>query len=183
MPDKEIWRPIPDFPDYEVSNLGRVKSLDRFINQKCNSKALRKGKVLKQHKNRDGYLVVPLTKNNKSKNFLVHRLVAKTFIINPQNMREINHIDGNKENNNVNNLCWCTRSENIKHAYMTGLEQPKCGTEHPGAMFTTEDIQRIRSSYIPRNREFGARALSRKYGVHRTTIERILRKETYEDVK
>lgn len=180
--DKEIWKDIEGYEGlYQVSNYGRVKSFDQFINQKNNSKALRKGRILKQSKNKDGYLRLRLVKNKKGKTFFVHRLVAKTFISNPRKLNEVNHKDGNKENNNADNLEWCNRSENISHAYKLGLEQKYYGTDSHRALFTLEEINQIRLKYIPRSRKYGARALAREYGVNRTTIERILRKETYKN--
>ena len=80
----------------------------------------RDSKILKQHFDKDKYLIITLN-NKKKKTFKVHRLVAEAFISNPQNKPCVNHIDGNKQNNNVNNLEWVTRSENLLHAYKKGL--------------------------------------------------------------
>lgn len=80
------------------------------------------GKWLKSPLNADGYPIVGLTKNKCRKIITVHRLVALTFIPNPDNKPQINHIDGNKTNNHISNLEWCTCSENIQHAYDTGLK-------------------------------------------------------------
>ena len=76
---------------------------------------------------RNGYLAVPLSKNNITKDYSVHRLVAEVFIPNPENKPQVNHIDGNKTNNNIDNLEWCTCSENIRHAYTNGLQKPLIG--------------------------------------------------------
>ena len=98
--NKEIWLPIKDYENYEISNLGRVRKKD---------------KILKQYKNDKGYLYVSLSKNNKRKLFRVHRLVAITFIENPNNLPEVNHKDEDKTNNKVENLEWCTRLYNMKY--------------------------------------------------------------------
>lgn len=113
--NKEIWKDIEGYEGlYQVSNLGRIKSLPR-------NGTIKKEKILKSRKDKDGYLLINLCKNNKVTTFKVHRLVGLMFLDNPNSLPEINHNDGNKENCEVTNLCWTTRSENIKHAYKTGL--------------------------------------------------------------
>lgn len=117
--DKEIWKPIKGYEDkYEISNFGNVKSL-YLINRQTKMK---REKILKQHMT-CGYLKVILRKENKMKNYLVHRLVAETFIPNPENKPQVNHINGYKLNNNVSNLEWVTRSENVNHAWINGLHE------------------------------------------------------------
>lgn len=101
---REQWRPIDGFPNYQVSNRGRVKNL-------------MSGKVLKNRSNNHGYPYVALPKGDgKSKNMLVHRLVAEAFIPNPLNLLQVNHIDENKTNNNVTNLDWVSASQNMRHS-------------------------------------------------------------------
>jgi len=119
---KEEWKPIKRYETlYEISSFGRVKSKDRFTRNGTSGGYIRKGKILKLGSNPAGYAIIGLHKNNKQKFFPVHRLVAQAFIPNPENKPQINHIDGNKRNNNICNLEWATRSENMKHAVKTGL--------------------------------------------------------------
>ena len=118
---QEIWKDIVDYENlYQVSNLGRVRSLDRIIVDSRNVRKF-KGVDLKKHKKKSGYLTVQL----KHKDFQIHRLVAKAFIPNPDGKPQVNHKDGDKQNNRVDNLEWCTCEENINHAYKSGLKNGK----------------------------------------------------------
>ncbi len=126
MKSNEIWKPIPDFEGlYEISNLGRVKALKRKKN--CNRGwGWIKEHIMKQTTANSEYCRVPLTnKEHIKKYYLVHRLVAQAFIDNPNNYPEVNHINGDKLDNSVNNLEWCDRQYNIKHAYKMGLNPSK----------------------------------------------------------
>lgn len=106
---KEIWKDIEGYEGlYQISNL-------------CNVKKISSGRILKQCKNAYGYLKVGLNKNGKQKVFCIHTLVARAFIPNPENKSQVNHKDGNKTNNNINNLEWVTQQENLAHAFKTGL--------------------------------------------------------------
>ena len=119
---KEIWKDIEGFEGfYQVSNFGRVKSLDRFVNGNhinCDYQFV-KGKMLKLRKNRHGYWIVMLRKNRSFKTVLVHRLVAKAFIPNPNNLPYINHKDENPANPIVTNLEWCTAKYNLEYSNVT----------------------------------------------------------------
>lgn len=103
----EIWRNIEGYPNYMVSNLGRVKSL--------NYNRTGEEKIMKGSKNNRGYLYVQLYKEGKQKNYLIHRLVASAFIPNPDNLSEINHINEDKTNNQFTNLEWCNRIYNLNY--------------------------------------------------------------------
>ena len=117
---KEIWKDIPGFEGgYQASTLGRIRSLDRTIVRGASRtrgpyRAHLKGKILVQVTGTKGYQFVPLGKANPSNS--VHRIIAKTFLPNPDNKPMINHIDGNVKNNRVENLEWCTNQENQIHA-------------------------------------------------------------------
>lgn len=114
---KEIWKPLKDYEGrYEVSNLGNIRSLNYHLTGKM--------QLLKQQKNKDGYLYVSVPKEyNKRRQILIHRAVAMAFIENPLNKPEVNHKDGNKQNNNSDNLEWVTMQENQRHAWTNGLKE------------------------------------------------------------
>lgn len=120
---REIWKDIKGYEGlYQVSNLGRIKSLygwNAGSKKYCSRTLMMKPKV-----SCVGYYNITLHKNKKQKTYNVHRLVAETFIINPDKKETVNHKDGNKLNNCVENLEWATRSENQIHAYNTGLQTP-----------------------------------------------------------
>lgn len=128
----EIWKDIKNYEGYyQVSNMGRVKSLKRTwyspgkkgLNKKCSNNE----KILKPGKNQGGYWIVNLSKKNKYKSRPIHRLVAETFIENENEYPCINHKDENKENNNVNNLEWCTYSYNNNYGnHNKKLSETKC---------------------------------------------------------
>ena len=108
--EQEIWKDVEGFSGYQISNLGRVKSYKR------KNEFIRKTSIV------GGYVQVALgSKNIKKQTFYIHRLIAKAFIPNHENKPEINHIDGNKLNNNISNLEWVTRKENCQHAWDNGL--------------------------------------------------------------
>lgn len=125
----EEWKDIKKFEGlYQISNFGRVKSLDRKIYQKNKNGKFQyvtyRGRILKVQKQKNGYLTIDLHRDNKFERKLIHKLVAEMFISNPNNYKYINHKDSNIQNNKVNNLEWCTQSYNIKYAYDLGNKIP-----------------------------------------------------------
>lgn len=105
---------------YEINRLGQVKSIGRFV-KRGHRRSFRKERILKSIMGGCGYYVVALSKNSIKKGYTIHRLIAITFIPNPENKPQVNHINGIKSDNSINNLEWCTSSENSRHAHDTGL--------------------------------------------------------------
>ena len=155
---------IRGFPEYRVTRNGDVIG--------------KRGKILKGHIDRCGYKEVMLSYYPNQKQMLVHRLVLSTFKPVPNmDKLDVNHIDGNKLNNNIENLEWCTRSENIKHAYKTGLEKKVTGEKHHNHKLTEEDVRYIRECDISSYR------LAKELGVDSSTIRDIRRRKTWRNVK
>lgn len=123
----EIWKPIKGYEGlYEVSNLGRVKSLRREMDSKIkhNKKIIKKEKIIKNISDKDNYLYCSLHKNGLRTNKRVHRLVAEAFLSEYDDSLEINHLDCNRINNKVDNLELCTRKSNMEHASKMGRMKP-----------------------------------------------------------
>ena len=125
---KEIWKPIKDYEGlYEISNFGNVKILARnytrynYLTKRYN--IIKVKEKITQGTINGGYRRICLTKNKVEKNKHIHKLVAEAFIPNPNNYSYVNHIDGNKQNNYIDNLEWCTLYQNNTHAYKTGLRK------------------------------------------------------------
>ena len=112
----EVWRPIKGFEGYyECSSFGNIRSIDRVIVDVYGKPFHKKGRILKSRELNQGYLTVGLSKNNYVKNYLIHRLIAQTFLPNPQNYTEVNHKDENTSNNRVDNLEWCSPKYNANY--------------------------------------------------------------------
>lgn len=118
---EEEWRDIKDYPNYQVSNLGKVKSKERYTKAKGNEVIHRKDKILKQQIDTKGYCYVRLYNSKGFKAKKIHRLVAEHYLENINRLPQVNHIDGDKTNNCILNLEWCTDLENKKHAIKIGL--------------------------------------------------------------
>lgn len=119
----EVWKPIKNFEEYEVSNYGKIRRI-KYENR-GNKAQYKLPNYIKFREDKDGYLRCDLSKKGKIKRFMVHRLVAQNFLNNDNNLPCVNHIDGNKQNNNVNNLEWCTVRYNNLHSLKLGLRDMK----------------------------------------------------------
>lgn len=176
---EEIWKDIKDYVGvYQVSNFGRVKSLPRIRNHGKYGQHLVKEKILNPYVGKLGYCscTMRLSGIRKTHHEKVHRLVALHFIPNPLNLSEINHINGDKTNNHVDNLEWCTRSHNLKHAYKIGLRENKIGVNACNVKLTESQVLEIRNSNLRRIE------LAQKYNVSKSTIDYIIQKKTWKHI-
>lgn len=122
--EKEIWKDVAGYEGYyKVSNLGRVKSIDRIIINSLNIKKLFRGKILKTTIHPDGYLLCSLSIKNRSLSVRIHRLVAEAFLINSENKPVVNHKNGVRDDNRLENLEWVTVKENVQHSFKSGLRK------------------------------------------------------------
>ena len=159
------------FEDYYISKDGRLVKLYKngnikFINPRLDAY---------------GYMRVSITDiNGKRKDRKMHRLMAQTFIPNPENKPTVNHKDGNKQNNSVENLEWATLSEQQIHAYGNGLNSNSCEL-NPGHKLTLSQVEWIKEHYIKRDKTFGVIALAKRFNVHRKTIGRIVNGQSWKE--
>lgn len=174
----EIWKDVKGYEGlYQVSNLGRIKSLDRHFIRSNNKSFTYKGKILKGSLDTKGYIQIELKGNGQRDIRALHRLIAIAFIPNPENKPQIDHLDGNKTNNKVTNLEWVTCRENIRRAWRNGLNKPTFGERHGNAKLTDEQAMFIKTHYKRNDKEFGCKAFMKKYNISQTPIYNILRKK------
>ncbi|MEO1690729.1 MAG: NUMOD4 domain-containing protein [Cyanobacteria bacterium J06631_6] len=172
----EVFVDIPGYEGYyQVSNYGKVRSLDRVIKEKTGKTQTLKGRVLKLRINPGGYYYIGLGKNGTKATFAIHQLVAQAFIPNPYNKKTVNHLDGNKLNNSVANLEWCTYSENLEHAYKTGLRRAVKSSEVASKNYkrklTEQQVREIKRLLARGN--LTHREIAKKFSVARSTITEI----------
>jgi len=164
----EIFLDIPRITKYKVSNLGNVISFARKEHVK----------MLKLNKESTGYTSVKLPVNNKFRTCLVHILVAKAFLKNPENKKQVNHINGIKDDNRIENLEWVTPKENAQHAVKTGLTKIKYGEETSNSKLKKEQVKKI----LELSKTMSARKIAKIYGVDNTTISDIIRGTSWKNL-
>jgi len=160
------WHYIPGYPDYKISDEGQVFS------KKSN-------KVLKECL-RNNYPGVTLLNETGRKDHPIHRLVAKAFLIGEPNQTQVNHKDGNRKNNQVENLEWCTPSENIQHAHDTGLLKGRKGTKHHNSKLTESDVKVIKQRLKSGDRVCH---IAKDYGIYHGAISAINRGRAWTHVQ
>ena len=169
----EEYRDIEGYEGlYQVSNLGNVKSLTRMVYNGHNYYSV-KEKILKPGICNKGYKRNGLSKDNKQKHYATHRLVATAFIPNPEGKPQVNHINGIKDDNRIENLEWNTASENVIHAFDTGLRTKLKGVKHNMVKLTEKDVLEIRASNKTN------KILGETYGVSETTVSAVKHRKTW----
>lgn len=177
----EVWKSISGWQAYEVSNLGRVRSVDRLVPDGGGGRYRVAGKTLTPRPNHNGYLVVTL-RAGRAKRWtpMVHRLVAEAFVPNPLGKPHVNHLDCDPANARSDNLEWCTPAENLAYMHSLGRARGPTGQRPPVAKLTDPDIRQIRAQY-----QSGAashQSIATKFGVSKRSIGRILAGKAYSDV-
>jgi len=179
----EKWKDIKGYAGlYQISNLGRVKSVCRKVDtiiHNASTKMIVSERILAHTKYR--YSFVRLSKNGISNGFLVHRLVALAFIPNPNRYKQINHKNGIKTDNRIENLEWCTASQNGLHAYKTGLSKSVNGSKVNGAKLSEEDAWEI----LQLHKMYGINQTktAKEYGLCQATIGELIRRETWKHLQ
>lgn len=171
---EEKWKDVVGYEEYfKVSDLGRIYSK-------------RTNKILKLGVSKTGYSVLSTRiggRAGKAHCFRIHRLVAQAFIDNPEDKSCVNHKDGDKLNNHVINLEWCTQQENVQHAVDIGLTVAAKGENSGTSKLTNEQIRYIRRVYKPFCDTFGVRALAKKFGVVHSGISRIVNNKSWNHIE
>ena len=179
--EKEIWKPISGYEEsYEVSDLGRVKSLMRITVNKSNPNRLYhiEERIL-QLVNRSGptsYFCVCLQKNGLTKQFNVHRIVAEAFLPDWDPNLQVNHLNGNKQDNRISNLEMCTQSGNMKHAYDNKLTT-NYGESHYRSVLTKEQVVQIRLLY--HFWDLTQQQIAKSFSINQKTVWEIVNNKTY----
>jgi len=167
--EQEIWKPIKKYEElYEISNLGRVKSL--FMG----------GKIMKLINHCTGYNVIGLTKNGKQTLFRFHRLVAEHFCDKPLGCNIVNHKNCIKKDNRAINLEWTTVSGNTLHSFANGLQEVRVGEKSNLSVLSELDVLKIREYY--KTGKYRQKDLGSMYNVSRTCISFILNKVTWKHI-
>jgi hypothetical protein len=168
----EVWKTIECYENYEISSYGNVR----------NKKTKR---ILKNQKDKDNYSILNLYLNKKGKTFRVHRLVAIAFLEKNENKIEVNHINGIKRDNRLENLEWCTRSENERHSLKNGFKIPLKGIDCKVSKLTEEIVIEILTKKRNSNglKYWGAKDLVLKYNIKPSCISAIVKGRTWKHIK
>jgi hypothetical protein len=151
----EVWKKIPRFNnEYEISSLGKIRSLKAVIIRSNGKPYTRKSKVLKPDTKHSGYCIGAVRVNKKMMSYKIHRLVAEMFIPNPEKKPTVNHINGVKSDNRVENLEWNTMLENVRHAHENGHTNVLAGENVGNSVATEKQVLEIRK-YVKKQRDIG----------------------------
>ena len=177
--EEEIWKDIEGYIGfYQVSNLGRVKSLERKVTSRNGLMKVRE-RILKQVIETKGYYASSLSKLGRHRLISTHRLVAIAFLDNANSLLEVNHKNGIKTDNNVDNLEWTTRSRNMVHAFKTGLAS-KLGSKNQNSLLTEGDVTWIKEMLRNGVKD---RAVGDVFNVSKDVIRQIRRGKNWLHVK
>jgi len=175
---QEIWKDVNGYEGlYQVSNLGRVRSLGR-INRRGVSMPAR---IMKPSKNPKGYLICTLTSIDGIRTaYSVHRLTISAFKDNPENLPQINHIDTDKTNNKINNLEWCDGFYNMRHAFDNGVYKNRVGEVNGMAKMTSDKVIKMRNLYA--TGKYNQKEISMMFGMSHSVTNSILNRKTWKHI-
>lgn len=169
------FKEIPTDVDFVISKSGVIKR-KQVVTIRSNGRILRKKeRVLKVETSQKGYKIVALCRNGIRKTKPIHRLVAITYLPNPKKLKEVNHKNGIKSDNRVENLEWCTRQQNIKHAYTLGLRNHR-GENNSNAKLTRDEVETIREMA---SNGVCSKAISVGYNISMSSVYNIISKRTW----
>jgi hypothetical protein len=172
----ESWKTYPEFDYIEVSDMGNVRTKDRRIMGRSLKMRSRKGRILKQTRNERGYPEIRIQVGGLNSPRVVHKMVMLTFVGERPKGMQINHINGRKDDNRLINLEWSTPSDNMKHAYETGLLSRK-GENNTKAKLTETFIKEIREKY--KSGKYTQKQLGKEYNVAQAHISTIVKGKTW----
>jgi len=177
----ERWASVDGYEGiYEVSDLGRIRSIERLVASRWGTltKAV-SGVVKTPRQQREGYLYVHLYKDGKARKRYIHRLVAKAFVLNPGDLPQVNHMDGDKTNNAHLNLEWVTGKGNCEHAIRNRLYEPARGEQSGHAKLSEDDVLEIRRSVACGELH---REAALRFGVGRKAVTKIVSRQRWSHV-
>lgn len=177
----ETWKDIKGYEGlYQVSKSGKIKTLPREVRN--TEKSFRKlgEKIHIPCDNGNGYKYVTLSSNRKVNHVYIHRAVAEAFLCNCFELPEVNHIDGDKSNNHIDNLEWCTRGENMKHAHKSGLTFSHKGEDSYNAKLTEEKVLKVRELFA--TGKYMQITLADMFGISRGYIHAIVHRTKWKHI-
>ena len=173
---KEVWKDVPGYEGlYQVSNMGRVKSLDRYVPTRWGTPTFRKGVMLKPKYSCHGYAIVSLCKKGEIKDMAIHRIVLETFVGSCLPGQQCRHLDTDTRNNQLKNLCWGTQQEDWNDRRKYG--KVHLGERHWSNKLTEEQVKEIRNT-IRMTNMFAA-----KFGISKTLIKSIRKRKVWKWLK
>lgn len=182
MQEDEVWKDVVGYEGFfQVSSLGNIKSLQREVFCGKSYPRVIKEKPMGRSLNKDGYYKVSLRNGKTHKTPTLHRLVAEAFIPNVDNKPVVNHINGIKTDNRIENLEWCTVKENVVHAVKIGLQTGVLGEANHNCKITEENVYKIKKEYVAEKKTYAELGII--YGISPSQIGRIIKGQRWKHLK